>query len=59
MAKKRKYPKEPKRSASLETWRNYRDKVKEVDKYNAELEKRKRERKSYRGCETIKKTLKF
>ena len=41
MAKKRKYPKEPKRSASLETWRNYRDKVKEVDKYNAALEKRK------------------
>ena len=31
MAKKRKYPKEPKRSASLET-------------YNAELEKRKKEK---------------
>ena len=44
MAKKRKYPKEPKRSASLETWRNYRDKVKEVDKYNAEREKRKKEK---------------
>ena len=44
MAKKRKYPKEPKRSASLYRWRNYRDKVKEVDKYNAELEKRKKEK---------------
>ena len=44
MAKKRKDPKEPKRSDSLETWRNYREKVKEVDKYNAELEKRKKEK---------------
>lgn len=42
MAKKRKYPKRPKQSASLETWKNYETKCKEVDKHNAQLEKDKK-----------------
>lgn len=45
MAKKKKYPKRPKESAPLSTWRRYEERVKEVDKYNNSLEKEKNEKK--------------
>lgn len=35
--KKRKYPKQPKASASLQTWQNYHARCKEVDRYNASI----------------------
>lgn len=37
MPKKRKYPKRPKQSASLTTWKNYEARCKEVDKHNKKL----------------------
>lgn len=39
MAKKKSYPKQPKASASLKVWENYHAKCKDVDKFNADLEK--------------------
>lgn len=39
MPKKRKYPKQPKRNASIATWERYEQKCKEVKKYNDELAK--------------------
>lgn len=45
MAKKRKYPKMPKQSATLSTWKRYEDRVKEVDRYNSSIEKEKNEKK--------------
>ena len=44
MATKKKYPKKPKASASLKVWENYKVKVKDVDKYNAQLEADKRKK---------------
>jgi len=46
MAKKRKYPKKPKMSSSLQTWKNYEAKCKEVDKFNAKLESEKKQKKT-------------
>jgi len=46
MAKKRKYPKRPKQSSSLQTWKNYEAKCKEVDRHNAQLEKDAKTKKS-------------
>jgi len=37
MAKKRKYPKQPKRSSSLAVWERYEARCKEIDKYNKSL----------------------
>jgi len=45
MAKKRGYPKQPKASSSIDVWKRYEDKVKEIDKYNAQLEKDKKAKK--------------
>ena len=38
MAKKRKLPKRPKIKSSLAVWERYHEKVKEVHKYNNQLE---------------------
>jgi hypothetical protein len=38
MAKKKKYPKQPKKSASLKVWENYQAKIKEIDKHNAKID---------------------
>jgi hypothetical protein len=39
MAKKKCYPKKPKKSASVQTMRNYLAKCKDVDKHNAQIVK--------------------
>lgn len=46
MAKLKKYPKAPKAKASLEVWKNHETKIKEVDKYNADLERDKKAKES-------------
>jgi hypothetical protein len=38
MAKKKKFPKAPKRSASLAVWQRYEQRCKDVAKYNKEIE---------------------
>lgn len=38
--KKIKYPKRPKKSASLEVWARYNDRIKEIDKKNNERKTR-------------------
>jgi hypothetical protein len=38
--KKIKYPKRPKKSASLEVWGRYNDRIKEIDKRNNEAKTR-------------------
>jgi len=47
--KKRKYPKKPKQSAKISTMENYLAKRKEVDKYNAQIEKDKKTRESLKA----------
>ena len=37
MPKIKKYPKQPKASASLKSWENYQQKCKDVDKFNAPI----------------------
>ena len=37
MAKKKKYPKRPKQSSSLQVWKNYETKCKDVDKFNSDI----------------------
>ncbi len=54
--KKKKYPKLPKSSASLQVWENYRDKCKDVDKYNSNLETEKKKKQSI--IEAVKKMKK-
>ena len=39
MAKKKKYPKQPKAGSSVAVWENWERKCKEVKKYNDELKK--------------------
>jgi hypothetical protein len=40
MAKaKRKYPKQPKANASIDVWNRYKERIKEVDKANAQSDK--------------------
>lgn len=46
MAKYKKYPKSPKQSASKEVWARHVEKCKDVDKYNAQLDKDKNAKKS-------------
>jgi len=46
MAKKKKYPKSPKQSASFDIWKRYEERVKEVDKFNSQLEKYKTAKKT-------------
>jgi len=46
MAKYKKYPKTPKASASLDTWKRHEEKVKEVDKFNAQIDKDKAAKKT-------------
>ena len=46
MAKAKKLPKQPKQSASLEAWKRHEEKVKEVQKHNAQLEKDKSAKKA-------------
>ena len=43
-AKKKSYPKRPKISAPLSSWENYHEKVKSVDKFNADLIKDKKKK---------------
>lgn len=45
MAQKRKLPKKPKTSASLEVWKNYEKKVKEVQKHNSQIDREKEQKK--------------
>lgn len=40
----KKYPKKPKKSASTQTLKNWLNKVKDVDKHNAAIEKERNER---------------
>ena len=40
MAKKKKYPKQPKRSASLAVWQRYEARCKEKDKFNKAIEEK-------------------
>lgn len=42
--KKRKYPKQPKMTASLPVWERYRAKCQEVDRYNAGLDAAKKKK---------------
>jgi hypothetical protein len=44
MAKKRKLPKKPKASASLETWNNWHRRAAEVKKHNSQLESDKKKK---------------
>lgn len=44
--KKKKMPKKPKQSSSLQTWQNYEARVKEVNKYNSQLEADKKKKKA-------------
>lgn len=45
MAKKRKMPKRPKMSSSIETWKNWEKRAAEVKKYNDAIDKVKNEKK--------------
>lgn len=40
MARKKKYPKQPKRSASLAVWQRYEARCKEIDKFNKAIEEK-------------------
>ena len=40
MARKKKYPKMPKRSASLAVWQRYEARCKEVDKHNKAIDEK-------------------
>jgi len=51
MPKQKKYPKKPKQSASLRVMENFLSRVKDVDKYNADLKKNAAKR------ETLKKKI--
>ena len=46
MAKTKKYPKMPKKGASLAVWENYNRKVKEIDSYNAKVKADERKKES-------------
>lgn len=46
MAKKLKYPKKPKATASLATWEKYDKRCKEIDKENNERERDKKKKQS-------------
>ena len=45
MAKMKKYPKQPKMQASVEVWKRYEERCKEVDRYNNELKRKEAEKK--------------
>lgn len=42
--KKRKYPKQPKAGASLQTWERYKARIQEVDKHNNAIEQSKKKK---------------
>ena len=42
--KKKKYPKAPKATASLQVWQNHQAKCKEVDRYNASIQSDKKKK---------------
>lgn len=44
MAKMKKYPKTPKKTASKDSWEKYLEKCKEVDKANSTMEKDKKDK---------------
>jgi hypothetical protein len=44
MRKKFKYPKQPKISASINTWLNYEQRIKDIDAANRQLEAEKRKK---------------
>jgi len=46
MAKYKKYPKTPKASSSLDSWKRHEEKVKEVDKFNTQIDKDKAAKKT-------------
>lgn len=48
MPKKRKYPKKPKAGASVAAMENYLRRRKEVDRYNAEIEREKKKKATLR-----------
>ena len=45
MAKQKKYPKQPKRKSSVEVWKRYEERCREVDRYNNDLKRREAEKK--------------
>ena len=47
MAKMKKYPKQPKMKASVEVWKRYEERCKEVDRYNNELKRKEAEKKTH------------
>lgn len=42
--KKKKYPKQPKAGASLQTWERYKAKIQEIDRYNSGIETAKKKK---------------
>jgi hypothetical protein len=46
MAKKKRFPKSPKQSASLEVWQRHNAKIAEVKKFNNQIEADKRKKKT-------------
>jgi hypothetical protein len=51
MAKKKKFPKQPKQGASLKVWENYKKRCEDVNRYNAQIEAEKKKK------EQVKKTV--
>lgn len=45
MAKQKKYPKQPKMKSSVEVWKRYEERCREVDRYNNDLKRREAEKK--------------
>jgi hypothetical protein len=42
--KKRKYPKQPKAGASLQTWERYKARIQDVDRFNSSIEAAKKKK---------------
>ena len=45
MAKQKKYPKQPEMKSSVEVWKRYEERCREVDRYNNDLKRREAEKK--------------
>lgn len=57
--KKKKLPKLPKRKASMSVWKRYEDRLKETERYNANLEKEKKDKERIiKKVEDIKRRMK-
>jgi len=50
MAKKKKFPKQPKAGASLKTWENYKKRCEDVNKHNAALESDKKKKEGVKAA---------